>query len=132
MYTLYNLKHVFLLICYLLFWLIIVKPILLYGSQVWAQELLPFESKYINKLDRLPFEQIRNKQCKYILGVRKHTSNVSELGRFPLYINVITLSIKFWIQILKSPDKLSYDAYKEECYLDIKGGKNGLRFLNQP
>ena len=50
-----------------------VKPILLYGSQVWAQELLPYESKYINKLDRLPFEQIQNKQCKYILGVRKHT-----------------------------------------------------------
>ena len=109
-----------------------VKPILLYGSQVWAQELLPYESKDINKLDRLPFEQIQNKQCKYILGVRKHTSNVAaraELGRFPLYINVITLSIKFWIQILKSPDKLSYRAYKEECYLDLKGEKNWVTFV---
>ena len=99
---------------------------------MWAQELLLYESKDINKLDRLPFEQIQNKQCKYILGLRKHTRNVAaraELRRVPLYINVITLSIKFWIQILKSPDKLSYKAYKEECYLELKGEKNWVTFL---
>ena len=54
-----------------------VKPILLYGNQVWAQELLPYEPTYIYKLDRLPFEQIQHKQCKYIIGVRKHTSSVA-------------------------------------------------------
>ena len=40
-----------------------VKPILLYGCQVWSQELIHIESKDISKLDVIPSEQVHNKQC---------------------------------------------------------------------
>ena len=69
-----------------------VKPIILYGCQVWSQELIHIESKDMSKLDGIPSEQVHDKQCKYILSVRKHSSNIAaraELGRFPMYLNII-------------------------------------------
>ena len=78
----------------------------------------------MSKLDGIPSEQVHNKQCKYILGVRKHSRNIAataELGRSPMYLSIIKLTVKFWLQILKHPNKLVSKAYKEECYMDGKG-----------
>ena len=103
---------------------LMVKPILLYGCQVWSQELIHIESKDMSKLDGIPWEHVHNKQCKYILGVKKHSRNIAaraELGRFTMYLNIIKLTLKFWLQILKHPNKLVSKAYREECYMDGKG-----------
>ena len=77
-----------------------LKPILLYGCQVWCQELIHIKSKDMSKLDGIciPSEQVHNKQCKYILGVRKHSSNIAAragLRRFPMYLSIIKLTLKF-------------------------------------
>ena len=109
-----------------------VKPILLYGCQVWSQELIHIESKDMSKLDGVPSVQVHNKQCKYILGVRKHSSSIAaraELGRFPMYLRIIKLTLKFWLQILKHPNKSVSKAYREECYINGKGEQNWVYFI---
>ena len=68
-----------------------VKPIALYGCQVWCQDLLKYDLKYIHRIDKIPFEKLQNKECKYLLNVRKNVNNIAvraELGRYPLYITM--------------------------------------------
>ena len=102
-----------------------VKPVALYGAQVWSERLLSFFQKGdLGNFDRLPFEQLHNKICKCALRVGKYTSNAAsraELGRFPLLISVAQAVIRYWANILTSPDKLVYDAYCEEVDADKKG-----------
>jgi hypothetical protein len=75
-----------------------IKPILLYGSDIWGmfnpftmkckKENPSFDNIYSGSL----CEKIHLKFCKFILGVHKRTKNIavlSELGRFPLYFNII-------------------------------------------
>ncbi len=105
-----------------------IKPILLYGGQVWSQRLLRYFLKEdFGKLDQLPFEQLQNKLCKQALHVGKYSSNLAvraELGRFPLLITVALHTIKYWVNILKSPDKIVYAAYQEDVALDKAGQAN--------
>ncbi len=110
-----------------------VKPILMYGSQVWGQQLLSYISKPdFGKFDKLPFEQIQNKLCKYSLSVRKNTSNIAtraELGRYPVLLNIAVLAVKYWSTILDNPQKLVFRAYQEEKRLDEMGHKTWVTFI---
>ena len=56
-----------------------VKPILLYGCQVWGNDYINYESKDIHHLDRIPFEEVQNKYCKLLLCVGRFTSNMAAL-----------------------------------------------------
>ncbi len=59
----------------------VIKPILLYGCEVWGIESL-------NIIEKLHLEF-----CKNILGVNRRTCSImvyGELGRFPMYIDVTT------------------------------------------
>ena len=67
-----------------------VTPIIAYGSEIWSPLCMgkTFDLKSI--CDRLPYEKINVKLCKYILGVAKHATNAAvlgELGRYPLPSN---------------------------------------------
>ncbi len=105
-----------------------VKPILLYGSQVWSQQLIGYFTKEdFGNFDRLVFEQLNNKMCKYALHVGRYTSNMAaraELGRMPLLISIATLTIRYWASVIKNPSKLTFHAYQEEKTLDTAGQKN--------
>ena len=71
---------------------ILVKPILLYGCEVWATE-----SVYI-------IEKIHLRFCKYVLQVNKSTcSNMvyGELGVTPLALHAKRRMIMFWARIYK-------------------------------
>ena len=60
----------------------IVKPILLYGCEVWG-----FSDNYV-------IEKIHLKFCKLILHLKQSTPNFmiyGELGRFPLYIDITSV-----------------------------------------
>lgn len=103
----------------------IVKPVALYGAQVWSDRFLSlFERHDLGAFDRLPFEKLQNKICKCALRVGKYTSNDAsraELGRYPLIISVAQIVVAFWCQILASPDKLVHSAYSEELKADSEG-----------
>ena len=48
------------------------------------------------------FEKIHSKSCKYILQVNTNASNFavrSELGRLPLFINIISRMVNYYVNI---------------------------------
>ena len=72
----------------------LVKPILLYGSDYWGCLKLPHNN---------PIENLYMKFCKDLLGVQKQTTNAGvllELGKTPLCIQAKKLCIKNWERIV--------------------------------
>ena len=67
----------------------LIKPILLYCSDIWGCLKLPKKPN--------PIETFQHMACKHILGVQKKTSNIGvllELGRIPFQIFASKASIK--------------------------------------
>ena len=81
-----------------------IKPVLLYGCEIWG----------FSNLDII--ERLHLKFCKYILGVNKSTPNFmvyGELGRYPLSISIKMRMITFWANIVNSNiSKLSGILYR--------------------
>ena len=97
----------------------IVKPIILYGCEIWSpldlkyrsskyplnekatflkvqRDRMPFITKFMGKDD--PIERLHLKLCKMSLGVHSKASNMaiySDLGRYPLFIDQITQCMKY-------------------------------------
>ena len=81
-----------------------IKPILLYGSEIWACSL-PKKTSIddlfdFNKIARSFYsEKLHIHFCKYILGVHKRSSNFavfSEFGRYPLQISILLSTLSYW------------------------------------
>ena len=101
-----------------------IKPILLYGSDIGGM-FNPFTMKCKKEnpfLDNIYSgslcEKIHLKFCKLILGVHKRTTNIavlSELGRFPLYFNIIKGMLSYWYSLdnLGKEFPLLKEAYNE-------------------
>ena len=85
----------------------IVKPVLLYGADVYGYNISKCHSIY-NELFKDVFEKCHMKFCRYILGVNRHASLSAlygETGRFPLYISSIRLFVKYWFRLHKCTEK---------------------------
>lgn len=81
-----------------------IKPILLYGSEVWG----------VKKYECLENLQIR--YFKMFLGVGKTTENcfiLREVGRYPLWVVTKCNALKYWCKLLT----LSNERYPKHCYL---------------
>ena len=79
----------------------VVKPVLLYGCEVWG-----FSN--INIVEKLQL-----KFCKYILNLNNSTPNYmvyGELGRYPLSINIKVRMVTFWANMIYS-NKLCTKLY---------------------
>ena len=111
-----------------------VKPILLYGSEIWAF-LNPFTSKFKNGsfsfddvYGKFHCEKLHSRFCKFILGLPKRATNfaaLSELGRFPLHFDIIKSILNYWhrLENLGSSFPLLKEAYLNSKYLyEIKAG----------
>ena len=98
---------------------LINRSIVTYGCENWStinitpkRKGLPFYEIFKD----WEFEKLNMKFCKYILGVSKMCTNIavlSELGRYPLYINVLTHLFLFWHRLENSPTDLLRKAYSE-------------------
>ena len=121
----------------------LVKPILLYGCEIWSpidlkykstinkqpmtnktlfinqlRDKYPFITKHMDKID--PIEKLHLKFLKSILGVHSKATNLAvygELGRYPLLIDSITRCMKY-IQYIETEteNKLLQQFY--ECLVD--------------
>ena len=85
----------------------LIKPILLYGCEVWGVD--------VSKKERDPIEAVHVKFCKLVLGVGKNASNNAcraELGRYPLYIDAKCRAFNFLTK-LNEPRSgfLSHDLF---------------------
>ena len=81
-----------------------------------------------------PFEQLHNKVCKNILGIRSNGSGIAskaELGRFPLIIFIAHLADKFYRKIYSNPLKLSYSALISERELHQNGKKSWVTYIEK-
>ena len=108
-----------------------IKPILLYSSEIWGV-FNPVSSKFRNGISlhkifsNTEAEKLHIKFSKFILGVHRKSANfavMSELGRYPFYIDIIKAMLKYWYR-LENLDQhsLLYDAL--ECSKTIEGGNN--------
>ena len=90
---------------------ILIKPILLYGSEIWGVD------KYLPETQN-PIEQIfKNTFYKQVLGVNCKTSTLAcriELSQFCLQTVSQTNRISFWTRIITLKDNsLRVKSYKE-------------------
>ena len=108
-----------------------IKPILLYGCEVWGtfnSTSAKFRGDNPVTLDKiypnLFCEKLHLKFCKFILGVHRKTTNLavlSELGRFPLYYDIIKSMINYWQRLEKLESfPLLKDAYEHSKDLHIR------------
>ncbi|KAG1932341.1 kinesin-like protein KIF13A [Pimephales promelas] len=76
----------------------IIKPILLYGCEIWGPKYkLNYES-----WDKTPAEIFHLEFCKNILGTHRNAPSLgcrAELGRFPLLSEIQKRAVKFWFHL---------------------------------
>ncbi len=100
-----------------------VKPILLYGSEVWGGcgffrpkiKRNTVNYKIEKNFAELPQERVNLKICKFLLGLPQCASSDSvrgELGRFPLYIDIVCNVLKYWVRL----EKLQADHFLKEVF----------------
>ena len=85
----------------------LVKPIMLFSSEIWGYELKP---------DTNPTEKLFNKFCKHILGVHRNTTNLAiqgELGTFPLLIDVKINMVSYYLYLRQLNNHLITDSLTE-------------------
>ena len=84
-----------------------IKPLLLYGSQLWG-------NGYHESI-----EKVQIQFCKAYLGLGKTTPNdlvLVECGRHSLSVDYNTSVIKYWTKLLH----MSHDLYPQKCYQQLK------------
>ena len=81
-----------------------VKPMILYGCEIWG-----FGNNEIS-------ERLHFKLCKLLLHLKASTPDYmvyDELGRYPISIDIKVRMIKFWCKlIIGKQSKLSHICYK--------------------
>jgi hypothetical protein len=122
----------------------LIKPILLYGSEIWCYSLFGSRNHKIvtaNNLATVYFnqkptiEQCLQKFSRYVLGIPKNTDkNViyGELGVYPLYIDAIDRLLKYrhFIENVTKNDLL-LEAYACIQDLEKKGSNSWISFANK-
>ena len=82
-----------------------IKPIALYGCEIWGtfnSNTARFRNGTVSPdriYSNLIGEKLHTKFCKFILGVHRKPTNfavLSELGRFPLYYDIIKSIFHYW------------------------------------
>ena len=124
----------------------LIKPILLYGCEIWTPVSLafrtsanvdtpnalffnslkhdfPIEYKFLEKTD--PIEKLHLKFCRFVLGVHHKTANLAvygETGRFPLYIDQLVQCMKYY-QHLENTENTLLKAF----YHNLINNETGVR-----
>lgn len=99
-----------------------IKPILMYGSEIWGI-YNPTSSKFRNGISfekmykTIEPEKLHVKFSKFVLGVNRKSTNfavMSELGRYPFYLDIIKNMLKYWYRLENfDQNSLLFDAF--EC-----------------
>ena len=97
----------------------LIKPIALYGCEIWGIDFLNFNSaeKLGQSLTSPMCEKLNLSLCRYILGVHKTAQSSAcpcrAIGRFPLGIDIIGSITKYHQYLLaKEEGTLMYEAFK--------------------
>ena len=90
----------------------LVKPILLYGCEIWGPELLLYNTHF----DKSTVEQVDIKFCKQTLNTPWYTENKAcrtELGRYPMSIDINASIFRYWqrLQFIQKYNSLLNEAF---------------------
>ena len=111
-----------------------VKPILTYGGETWIQDFTNAMDFNENKWEITTFEQTHTKACRNALGIRANASGIAtkaELGRYPLIINLVNQSLKFYSKTMMDERKLAYNALASEIELHNMGKHSWITTINK-
>jgi hypothetical protein len=118
-----------------------IKPILLYNAEIWSADLYNKAKKkdlytFLNDMDKESFELMHNKFCKMNLQVGRKSTNIackSELGRFPMIVDINIQVLKYWqrLEKLSSDRTLLYDAYEYCKHAKSLGKSSWLDYSNK-
>ena len=105
----------------------LVKPILLYGSQIWLPLLAPKQviglstpnlATFFNSHAECGGERVHLRFLKWILGVNKKTTNVftwGELGEVPLLFSALDQAVSYYKRVSAAPaGSLLYHTIQEQ------------------
>jgi hypothetical protein len=112
----------------------LIKPIILYGAEITGQEFIKSFNLGNNKWENTPFEQLHNRACRNILGIRNNGSGKAakaDLGRYPLLINIAQASINYYKKVLSDPNKLTYSALLSERELAQNCSKSWVGYIDK-
>ena len=105
-----------------------IKPILLYGAEVWGPMTASKLSKEFDletRYDNQKCSILELKFMKILLHVKRNTANLAvrgELGRHPLTMYAIMAGIKYYYKILgKNEHSLVKEAMKENIKIHHQG-----------
>lgn len=89
----------------------LIKPICLYGSEIWGIEKLKYDSEanFIKCIESFIAEKIDLSFSKFALGVHRKAQTTAvrgELGRLPLGIDIIANIILYYTSLYKSKNPL--------------------------
>ena len=111
-----------------------IRPILVYGCEVWCTEYLKLLSKPL-EIDKTPFENINNKFCKSIMGLPRQASNFgikAELGRNTIFSFICGQAFRYWQKLLHSDNnRILKNAYFSEVAINANGGNSWATFMMQ-
>jgi hypothetical protein len=116
----------------------VVKPILLYGSEIWGMDFV--NKKDTNKLvfpklDSVhPCERVHIRTCKHILRVPRSASNcavLAELGRFPLSIEIMKSMAKFYCRLEGMKDRGILNTVYQTSKLDFNRLESVISYIKQ-
>ena len=112
----------------------VVKPILLYCSEIWAMPLIVKDGIDIEtRYDSFHPNRIQIKFAKYILGVHKSATNIDVLGElilYPLSIHSLKSCINYWLYLVNTQENsLVFYSYKENILLNDGLFNKAKKFL---
>ena len=117
----------------------LVKPITLYGSEIWSGYKSCYVGKTIEEMFEMTlkntneFDKTYMRFCKYTLGVYSKACNfavISELGLFPLIISIVANCINFWLHTIHSHSiSLVHKAYLEQKNSSNSHSNSWLQFV---
>ena len=83
-----------------------VTPILTYGAEVWAPQLIP-QAARSHTGGGSPSEQLHTQYLRHLLGVRQNTpvsAILAETGELPLWIRWLEQAVRLWNHAATEPD----------------------------
>ena len=75
-----------------------VKPVCMYGSEIWSCLTASLSSNYsIDQLmKKFQIEKVNISFCKWLLGIQSNFGVLGEIGRYPLFIDIFKGVVKYY------------------------------------
>jgi len=110
----------------------LVKPILLYSCEAWADSVKT-DDNITNLLQRNKLEKFQIRIYKQLLAVSRKTTNISvllELGRYPITIYMKHQTIKYFLRLAQlNQERILYKHYKKEIENHNLGKNNFISYI---